>query len=167
MATENDSYCAVTDVEARTQIGTFETTTIPTEAQVVDFQAQRAGVLYSDLRSIMGTSAPGPASYSVTVDTSSDAGKALEFVLTKYNAIGAAIDALEAAGAGETPGRSERIADLYAMWQDRTTALEMAAKMYLGYASRSSTHISSGEITQATVVAREEDGLVFDGLTEW
>lgn len=167
-ATENDSYCAESDVLAVAQyLGDFTTTTTPTEAELLEFQAHRAADLYSIVREVMGTAAPGPASYSVTIDTTTDAGKALDSVLKQYNAIGAAFDALQAAGASEYPGRSERVAELYQMWQDREGPIRRAALMYQGYASRTSTHISSGEITEKSITSREEDGLTFTGETDW
>jgi hypothetical protein len=166
MADAGDSYCATTDVEARTQIGAFGAGTIPTLAQVLDFQAQRAGDLYLILRREMGDDAVGPANYANSIDgTASDQEKALEFVLIEYNAIGAAFDALEAAGASEEPARSERVAELWAMWQTREVAVSQAAQEFLGDTTRSATHISVGEITEATVTSREEDGLGFNGRT--
>lgn len=168
MASETDSYCAETDVVARAQyLSDFTTTTVPTQAQLLDFQAQRAAELYTILRDVLGTGAPGPASYGTTIDTSTDAGTALQFVLISFNAIGAAFDALQAAGAGEEPSRTERAAELWAMWETRDAEIRKAALMYQGYATRSATHESVGEITPATVVSREEDGLVFKGNTEW
>jgi hypothetical protein len=167
MAVENDSYCAIEDVEARCQIGDFAAGTVPTNGEVLEFQKERAAELYSIVRSVMGTAAPGPAAYATTIDTSTDAGKALDSVLTAYNAIGAAFDALQAAGAGEQPGRSERVAELYQMWQDRDGPVRAAALMYQGYASRTATHKSLGEITSAAITAREEEGLTFNGETEF
>ena len=170
MAVENDSYCAVTDVEAVTQIGTYAAGTVPTQAQVWEFQAHRTGELYAILYEVLGTAAPGPAAYSVTVDTSTDGGLALDTVLKQQNAIGAAFDALQAAGASETPGRTERIAELWTMWVDGNAALRNTATMYVASTSgtsTSATHISTGEITEKSVTSREEDGLTFNGSTQW
>lgn len=167
-AVENDSYCAEADVIAIAQYLTdFTGATVPTETQLLEMMARRAAELYAILADVMGTAAPGPASYSTTLDTTTDAGKALQHVLKQYNAIGAAFDALQAAGATETPARSERLAELYAMWQDKDVAVRQAALMYQGYSSRSSTHISTGEITEQSVTSREEDGLTFTGETDW
>jgi len=166
-AAETDSYCAIADVQAICQIGTFATDTVPTNQQVLEFQAQRAGQLYTILADVMGTDAPGPSGYSTAISTSTDAGKALNWTLVHYNSIGAAMDALQAAGAGEVPGRSERIAELFAMWEGREKALRPVATMYVGYSTRTATHISTGEITEKSITAREEDGLVFDGSTSW
>jgi hypothetical protein len=168
VALEADSYCSEADVIAETQyLSDFTASTVPTEAQLLVFMASGAGILYQDLREVLGDDAPGPASYSVTVDTTTDAGTALFFVLTHYNATFAAFKALEAAGANETPARTERVAELWAVWQARGDDLRKAAESYRGRSSESATHISTGEITAATVVSREEDGLAFDGRTEW
>jgi hypothetical protein len=166
-AIESDSYCAATDVAAITQFGTLGVGTVPTAQQGLEFQKQRAADLYTILRDVMGTAAPGPVSYDTVLDTTSDVGKALSAVLVQYNTIGAAFDVLQAAGATESPGRSERLAELYQMWQDRDGPVRQAALMYQGYASRTSTHISSGEITEKSVTSREEDGLAFNGATDW
>ena len=169
MATsEADSYCAEADVIAVAQYLTdFDATSTPTEDQLLEFMARRAGELYAILFDVMGTAAPGPASYSVTVDTGSDGGKALDAVLKQQNAIGAAFDALQAAGASETVGRSERVAELWTMWVDGNTALRTTATMYQASTSTSATHISVGEITEKSITSREEDGLTFDGTTQW
>jgi hypothetical protein len=115
----------------------------------------------------MGSEAVGPPSYDNPVDVTTDPGKGLAAVLKEFNAIGAAVDALQAAGAGETPARSERISELWAMWETREVAVKSAAQSYVGDASFSATHISTGEISPATVTSREEDGLTFTGQTEY
>lgn len=171
MAVENDSYCAEADVVAITQYETdFDGSSTPTETQLLEFMARRAGELYAILYDVMGTAAPGPAAYSVTVDTSTDGGKALDAVLKQQNSIGASFDVLSAAGAGESPARSERIAELWTMWVDGNAALRNTATMYVASTSgtsTSATHISTGEITEKSVTSREEDGLTFNGSTQW
>jgi hypothetical protein len=171
MAVENDSYCSEAQVVAYTQyLSDFTGSTTPTEAQLLVFMAQRAGELYALMAETLGSDAPGPAAYSTTVDTTTDAGKALNVLLQQQNAIGAAMDALSAAGAGEEPGRSERVAELFAMWTEGNKRVATAAKVYQGVApvaSQTATHISVGEITEATTVSREEDGLTFNGETDW
>ena len=168
MAVENDSYCAEADVIARVQfLSDFTASTVPTEAQLLVFMASRASLLHAVLIDVMGASAPGPASYSTVLDTTTDAGKGLNFALIHFNAVGAAIDVFAAAGATNEPSRTERVTELFADWQDHKDVLETWATLYLGYATRTATHISVGEITAATVVSREEDGLSATGNTEF
>ena len=167
MAVEGDSYCAEANVTAFAQMGDYTPSTTPTQAEVLVFMAGRAGELYSVLVRVMGNDAVGPASYSKSIDNSSDAGKALEFVLIQYNAIGAAMDSLLAAGAGESPQRSERVNELFGVWQEREAAITLAAEQFLGASSESATHISVGEVTVASTTSREEDGIRFNGLTEF
>jgi len=167
-ALSTDAYCAESDVVAIAQYtDDFTASTTPTESQLFNFMARRAAILYSDIRAVLGSAAPGPDNYNVKFTGSTDAEVALERVLIHFNAIGAAIDTLEAAGAGESPGRSERIAELYTMWSDRDDELRMAAKMYQTSSTTSATHISVGEITKSSVSSREEDGLMFTGTTTW
>lgn len=164
---DTHGYSDHTDVEALVQMGEYDGTTIPTLQQVYDFQAARAGEIYAVLYGVMGDSAPGPSGYSTSIDNSTDRGYALEAALKKTNAYGAAVDALEAAGAGEVPARSERAAEFHALYKDGLERVRMLALMYQGDSSRSATHISEGEITVADVTSREEDGYTFRGDQEW
>jgi hypothetical protein len=165
---EGDSYCAIEDVERWTQIGAYGAGTKPTSTQVLAFQQGRAAELYGILAETMGGDAPGPANFSTTVDTSSDAGAALSAVLVMYNAIGAAMDALQAAGAGDTPTRSERIGELFVLWEQRKEALTSAARAYQGRGgTRSATHKTRGEVTSRSVTSREEDDFRFNQDTKW
>ncbi len=168
MAVENDSYCAETDVVAKVQyLSDFTGSTVPTEAQVLIFMASRAALLYAELAQTMGSSAPGPAAFSTSIDSSTDIGAALNNALIHYNAVGAALDVFQAAGATTEPSRTERVTELFAQWEEHKEKLEMLARLYLGLTTRTATHESVGEITAATVVSRTEDGLVITGATEF
>jgi hypothetical protein len=132
MAVENDSYCAQADVERWAQVGTFAdggSASTPTLAEVLEFMQNRAGDIYSVLAETLGNDAPGPAAFAKTIDTSTDAGLALDAVCIRANAIGAAADALQAGGAGETPARSERIGELLALYEDALKSVTRAAMM--------------------------------------
>jgi hypothetical protein len=155
VAVENDSYCAQADTQRWAQMGTYVdggTPSKPSLAEVLVFQANRAGEVYAVLADVMGADAPGPAAYGTTIDTSTDVGLALDAVCKRVNAIGAAADALEASGAGEQPSGSDRVARLLVLYSDGLESLRSAALMYQGYASRTSTHISSGEIIDAHLI---------------
>ena len=169
MAAEADSYCAVEDVQARAQLGVYDGSSQPTLDEVLEFQKERASELYAIVREVMGAAAVGPANYTTAITpANSDAEFALDGVLTSYNAVGAAFDALQAAGVGDSPARSERLNELWAVWEMRGDAVRSAALMLQGYTSRSATHISEGEVTKATVTAAEEDGITFSHSgTEW
>ena len=167
MAVENDSYCSEAEVYALTGVADYSATTTPTEAEVLVFMAARAGEIYARLYQFMGTQTPGPAAYSVTVDTSTDPGKALDVVTRQANAYGAAIDALEAAGAGETPNRTERVADMAALYQKALDDLRDAAIGYIGTANRSETHISAGDVTVPSRTAVDQQGAVFTSNTDF
>ena len=165
-ATANDSYCATSDVESRVRLGAFSDSpaTTPTLAEVLEFQAHRAGELYSVLDDVMGADAPGPESYATKLsDISGDPGKALTFAVKMFNAIGAAMDALDAAGANQAPARSERVKELGEQYAGAKEAIEPLARLVVMVTDgRAVTHISKGEITKRTVVSREEQELVTD-----
>lgn len=166
MAIESNSYCNASDVEARVRLGAFSDTpaTTPTLAQVLEFQAMRAGEIYSILVGVMGEDAPGPESHDVKLSAvSGDVGKALTFTVKMFNAIGAAMDALDAAGANQAPARSERVKELGEQYANAKEAIEPLAKLVVMTTDgRAITHISRGEITQKTIVPREEQELVTD-----
>ena len=168
-------YCVEADVIAYAQTASdYDATTTPTQVQVEAFIDRRAAEIYAWIRAVIGDAAPGPSGYATTIDNSTDAGLALEDLTTQANAIGAAIDALQAAGAGEGPSRSERVAELMALYYGTEgikgslrESIEAAAGAYQGESDDSATHISRGETTEVAVVSVEETGLTFDGGTEW
>ncbi len=170
MATESDSYCAEADVIARVQfLADFDGSSTPTEAQLLEFMANRAAELYAMLADTMGASAYGPASYTTNLSSpSNDSETALLQLLKHFNSLGAAIDVMDALGATEDPARSEKVAEWaaeYATAMDRITPLAKIANS--SASSRSFTHISKGEITQKSVTSREEDGLVVTDQTKF
>ena len=170
MAVENDSYCSEAEVAAITGVnvaGNYSATTTPTEAQVLVFMAARAGEVYARLYQYMGAATPGPAAYSVTVDTSTDPGKALDVATRHANSLGAAIDALQAAGVGESPSRGEAIIDLNALYQQALDGLRDIAIAYIGTANRSETHISAGDVTVPSRTATDQQGVVFTSSTDF
>ena len=170
MATTDKAYCAEADVVRWTQYeADFDATSVPTEAQMLQFTEDRSSELYLMLTGLLTTAdAVGPSGYAAPLDTSSDKGLALGYVLRQYSAIGSAMDVLQAAGASQSPSRSERVAELFAMWEGRKDALAAAAEAYSAAGSSDSgTHISSGEITAKSTTSREEDGLRFSGVTEF
>lgn len=168
-------YCVEADVVSYAQTASdYTASTIPTQTQVEAFIDRRCGEIYAWMRDVIGDTAPGSSDFSVTVDTSTDAGIALDRVLTMANAIGAAIDALQAAAVGDEPARSERVTELMAMYDGTGVdgsglkgVIQEAAMALDGETSDSATHISTGEITAATVVNKTEEGLPFDSGTEW
>ena len=172
MAVEGDSYCAETDVIRYTQTETtYGAGTVPTEAQVLEFQASRAADLYMIVFGEMGSTALGPASYDnpITPGNSSEE-FALNQVLKEANAVGAAMDALAAAGAGEEPARSERVAELGVLYEGWVGRIQKAVEMLvtsLSGASSSASHVSIGEITNPSVISRERDAFEFDQTTEF
>ncbi len=166
MATTDNSYCTEAHVTQITR-SPYTTTTVPTEAEMLIFTENRSAEVYNRLVKFMGASATGPSGYATSIDTSTDAGLAMDFVTRQAAAIGAAIDCLDAAGAGESPGRSERIIDLTALHEIAMERLEDAAIAYIGKAARSETHISSGDVTVPTRVVVEQQGIIFNSETEF
>ena len=170
-ATSGDSYCAESDVVAFAQFASdFSGSTTPTETQVLNFMQLRAAEIYGRLRRVMGSSATGPSNYATSISTSSDAGLALSRVCKMANAVGAAMDALEAAGANEAPAQSDRVAELgvlYASFFVDNGPLETAARQYIGSGNLAATHISTGEVTEKSVSSVEETGLTFDMGTQF
>jgi len=168
VSVEADSYCGEGDVVALLNMGTdYTASTVPTEAQVLNFMANRAGEIYGWMRDRAGTSTPGPASYSVTVDTGTDAGKALNYLLIQANAYGAAADTLEASGASSTPARTERVNELYTAYYAMKDAIMSAAEQYVGSTVFVANHLTEGRVTADTWTSRTQDGFTFDGSTEW
>ncbi len=178
----DNAYCTEADVVAWVQLGDYTTSTIPTEAQVLWFMESRAAELYGKLAEVMGSAAVGPAgstNYSTEIVTTTDVGFALGRFLRMANAIGAAADALQAAGAGESPARSERVSELLALYEglrDGTTAantvvgmgtLESLAQRYVGYGSKVATHFTTGEITARTITSRTQADYGITDSTEW
>ena len=168
VSVEGDSYCGEGDVCALLNMATdYTAATTPTEAQVLNFMANRAGEIYGWMRERAGSSTPGPASYSVTVDTSTDAGTALNYLLIQANAFGAAADALESSGATQSPSRTERFNELIASYYGMKEAIQAAAVQYVGSTVFVANHLTEGRVTADTWTSRTQDGFTFDGSTEW
>jgi len=167
-AAEADSYCAEADVIAVVQMGDYTTLTLPTQAQVLEFMAQRAAEIYTWMVAVAGTSAPGPVNYATSIDTGTDAGVALLALCKQTNSHGAASDALEAAGAGDRPARTERITELFNMFYAAKPQIVMLAAQYTGYSNSVSNHYSEGSVTSATLTSRTEaTSFPFDTDTTW
>lgn len=161
-ATSDDAYCSEADVVAFAQFASdFTGTTTPTETQVLNFMLMRAAEIYSWLRSVMGDSAPGPTNYATSIDTSTDAGLALSRNCRLANAVAAAMDALEAAGAMDAPARSDRVAELGVMYASLRQTIEDAGRAYVGNRLRAGTVYSIGEVTQESRTSVEEEGFTF------
>jgi hypothetical protein len=165
----DNAYCSEADVVAWAQMGDYTASTTPTETQVLGFMQMRAGELYGVLAKWMATPVgpSGASGYATEIDTSTDKGFALNEQLRMANAIGAAMDALQAAGASEAPSRTERVEELSVAYAAIVANLEHLAREYEGNVDAVATHITSGEITQASVTAQEEDGRTFDGSTKF
>lgn len=160
------AYATLDDVVAVAQMGAYTSATTPTDVQVTSFLEQRAAEIFAKLVPLMRNDATGPSGYSTTVDQSTDTGKALARVLRRVNAIGAARDALQAAGATASPTPSVRVEDLDTLWRialhgdgkDVPGEVADAAQAYLS-SPRSATHLSTGQVQRATVFVRAERGL--------
>lgn len=164
-----DSYCVIADVEARAQVGAYSTTTKPTLAQVNVFLEQRAGEIYNALAKVMGATTPGPSGYALLIDQTTDKGKALADMLSLTNAVGTAADALDAAGAGESPAGSVRVEELRKEHERLLTDLLPAAAIsYQGGSSQfAATHISTGQSRRFIPAVVRDERMVFDRDTEW
>lgn len=168
MAAEADSYTTEAHVVSYAQMGDYTTSTTPTQAQVLEFMERRAAEIYGWMVEEGGSAAPGPANYATSIDTSSDAGNALSLLCEMANAIGGAMDALEAAGASQAPARSERIVELGIAYAGMQPSIRALVKTYLGFAGTFTfTHISEGSIEKQSVIKRKGDGFTFTGTTEW
>ena len=166
-AVDSDSYCAEADVVAWAQMGDYSGATTPTETQVLGFMQMRAAEIYGWLREVTGTNAPGPSAYATSINTGTDAGLALSRVCKMANAIGAAMDALESAGAGEAPSRSDRVAELGVAYASLKPEVQQLGPLYAGVSGRYATHISTGEITNPSITSREREPLGTTDATEW
>ncbi len=167
---ENDSYCSELDVIALVQTtgaAGYDGTTVPTEVQVLGYMARRTGEIYGWMAAKVGTLAPGPAAYSVTVDTGTDAGLALNALLIQANAFGASADTLEASGASSQPAKSERVTELLTSFYAMKETIEASIEQYAGASFATSTHISDGSITEPPIVNRTRPELPFTDVTEW
>ena len=84
------------------------------------------------------------------------------------NAIGAAMDALEAAGSGDRPSRTERLTELASAYASLMPVVQSLVRQYLGSADGfSATHISSGDVTVPSRTATAQQGLIMTSDTEW
>lgn len=165
--TATDSYASESDVVTYAQMGDYTSSTVPTETQVLVMLADRASEIYARLSTIMGSDVTGPPSYSQAIDSSTDAGAALARATRRANAIGAAIDAVYAAGAGDSPGASARMDILITMYDLAVVSLIDPATAYLGYPSRSETHLTAGDVTVPARIVSSQQGLIFDANTEF
>lgn len=167
-ATADDAYCSEADVVAYAQTGDYTASTTPTENQVLQFAANRAGQLYLAMREEVGDDAPSPTSGGNPIDTSTDKGTALANALRLANAKAAAADALQAAGAGDVPAGSERAAALLAeFYEFLIVRIPEQVQAWRGHGYRAATHVSAGEVTPATVTARTSSGLRFSTESQW
>lgn len=166
-AQATDAYCTEADVTAWAQRGDYTASTIPTETQVLTFMQTVAATIRGWMAEVIGDDAPGPASYSTSIDTSTDAGLALSNVCKKANAIGAAVHALEASATGDVPARSERVAELFTLFNACKQSVQDAAKAYDGTVSHHTTHVSSGYVTVPSHTSYGQPGLEFDSTTEF
>ncbi len=167
-AVATDAFCSEADVVGVVQLTPDYTSgTTPTEVQVLQYMKQRAAQVYAWMAEKVGTSAPGPASFSTSIDTSTDIGSALESVCRQANCVGAGADALEASGATSTPARTERLNELFADFFATKDTIQALVEVYIGTGAFVSNHFTEGSITSATVQPRTEDTFTFDGETQW
>jgi hypothetical protein len=168
-SSEDNCYCALDDVEAYAQMGAYDASSKPTQSHVLGFMENRAGELYGIVRSIAGSGAPGPSGYSSAISTDTDQGYALGRALRGANAMMAAADALEAAGAGESPSRSERISTLMGMAEDRIEVIKGLARDYVRSSGSAKTHLDQvdGWAPDDDVSDPEEAGLDITMETDW
>ena len=169
-AVATDAFCSEADLIGVVQLTPDYTSgTTPTEVEVLQFMKQRAAQVYAWMVEVVGTSAPGPVSFSTSIDTSTDRGSALESVCRQANCIGAGADALEASGAATQPARSERIAELMADFFATKETIQSLVMVYVGSSFSTSTHISDGSITEPAIINRTRPYLPFkfDGDPRW
>ncbi len=167
-AVATDAYCSEADVVGVVQITPDYTSgTTPTETEVLQFMKQRAAQVYAWMAEKAGTSAPGPVSFTTSIDTSTDIGSVLESVCRQANCVGAGADALEASGATSTPGRTERLNELFADFFATKDTIQALVEVYIGTGKYVSNHFTEGSITSASIQSRVEDRFTFDGETQW
>ena len=171
MAADAGSYCNEAEVISYAQMGQYAdggSATVPTQTQVLQFQVDRAAEMYGWMVDVVGSSAPAPITdYSTTIDTSTDVGLALSRLLRQGNAKAAAADALEAAGSTQVPARSERVAELLVDFYALKDTVEILVESYLASSTLAANHFTEGRVTADTIVTRTQEGLTFDGDTEW
>lgn len=167
-ATASNAYCTEANVASFAQMGDYTANTVPTETQVLNFMEMRAAEVYGRLARVLGSAAPGPTGYDTTIDSTTDKGRAILRTTRLANALGAAMDAVEAAGAGESPSRSERVGELNALYNAALDELAATAKSYLTYSQYARTHYDEGRVSRESISSSStESGLTFDGSTKW
>ncbi len=153
---DGDSYCGIADVESRTHgvTGVYSSTSKPSDAIVRSFMKNRASAIYARLSSILGDGAPAPGNYpdTVEIDTTTDRGTALAAYARDLNCIGAAADALSAGGAGESPGQSDRVAQLLSMWEEGLASLKDVTETYSTWAGEARVYTTEGGETAKDLV---------------
>lgn len=167
-AVVTNSYASLADEEAFSRLGAPSASTDPTEAEVTLFLENRSAELYGLMAAEISGAAPGPSGYSTTIDTGTDVGLALSKVLRMATAIGAAMDRLQSAGAGEQPSRTERVTELAEMYAALgPSVLRLALEYASGGVTLAATNYSTGQSSKATVTRRTDSSPVFDVGTEW
>jgi hypothetical protein len=176
MADGENGYCSLADVQAITA-KTYGAATTPTNAQVNVFVDQRGAEIYSVLRGIIGSTAPGPSGsdYDTQLGTANDLERSLTRVTRLANQIGSAADALEAAAIGETPNRSERVEELRDQYQkmlstdeDEPGPLVVAAtELAESLTAIAANHFNTGEVDRPDIVTQNGQGLVVTSETEF
>lgn len=165
-ATAANAYCTEANVVGHVQSGDFTVSTIPTEVNVLRFMEDRAAMIYGWLVEVMGEAAPGPSGYDLTIDTSTDRGKALFRQCRLANSLSAAADVMDAMGMGDEPVRAERVSEMLQAAMDLKPVIQALATTAAG-TDRARTHYDEGRVTKTPVTSRQEQGFVFDDRTQW
>lgn len=140
--TYDDAFCAETDIKRQSGMQ-FSATSRPTSSDVAGFARLRAAEIMAQLaeQGIVITPDVGAA----PIDTSSQRGVILRDNVRLANALGAAMDAVDAAYMGIEPTRSEKARDIEKQYRALLKAtVAMAATAYS--TSRVLTPYSEGEV---------------------
>lgn len=118
MITEADSFCTISGVAAYVQRGPFDTTSVPTLDQTLDFMAQRAALVAAIMAQNGAPYTPSTGSNPIPAGQTT-----LKFMCQQLNAVMASIDVVTAYEVGEAPATSDKVKYLLEIAQTLETAL--------------------------------------------
>lgn len=138
--TANDSFCAITDVEARLQRGVFSVSTNPTTQQVLDAMARRGAQVEARMAmvDVLWTVPSGSSPFAASPTNPYE--RRLKIKCEGANLLGAAADALQmwlADSGGE--GKNEQVVALLELYKLALDEVTTEATAYATAAISSST----------------------------
>lgn len=152
----NDSFCAITDVEAVVGRGAYSGTTAPTSQQVLDWMARRGSEI-EERMARWGLTYTVPSRSNPFGTPTGDTGKRLKIACEAANAQGAAADAILMHSAKSPDGAPESVKVLLDQYEAALKAIDALCQAL----------VSTSTSAPATLYETKTDGLEFTIETTW